>query len=394
MKKRSLKVDDDGSHDLEKKKVNRETIRAAFQAFDDDGSGTIDVTEFHELVKSLEGVLTPDQFQDALKLLDKDGNGVISFEEFEAWWMQQSEDVDGDGQVNELEKVLSRLKELGQERFHVDIHTACWSGHLDVVERLLENDVVNERDSTEFGDMNSPLHYAAYKGNLPLCKLLINNKAKVNATNASGCTPLFFASQQEKEEVVKYLLEQGADAKLREAEHQFSPVDVASSIQILEIFKSIRGDKPSLPQRLEAADIKPTSITITWAEAAAKINQALPISGFKIKVTQYGAKPMIKLTGSYPLNFKLEKLKPGIEYSIQISAVSLHGASDYCDPLVVNTINASQQTPRTSSRSSRLAQNETRLSKSNCSTPQKDDVAITHEEDISTLENVEQEEDK
>ncbi|KDO23987.1 hypothetical protein SPRG_10684 [Saprolegnia parasitica CBS 223.65] len=237
---------------LEDAPKDDETIRAAFAAFDTDGSGSIDTTELVELVESLGGILSPDEFQAALKLLDKDGNGVISYNEFAAWWRHAGDDLDGDGATGELEKALSRLKELGQQRYHVDIHTACWKGDVAVVERLLEHDVVNDRDATEFGDMNAPLHYAAYQGHLPLCRLLIEKKAKINATNAVGCTALFFASQQEHTSVVQYLLEQGADAKLRESEHLLSAIDVTSSMAVLDTFRAIRGESKSISQACEA----------------------------------------------------------------------------------------------------------------------------------------------
>ena len=64
---------------LEDVPKDNETIRAAFAAFDADGSGSIDASELLELVESLGGILSPDEFQAALRLLDKDGNGVISY---------------------------------------------------------------------------------------------------------------------------------------------------------------------------------------------------------------------------------------------------------------------------------------------------------------------------
>ncbi|OQR93150.1 hypothetical protein ACHHYP_02852 [Achlya hypogyna] len=317
--------------------ANEETIRAAFAAFDVDESGAIDAGELGGLVESLGGILSQDELAAALRLLDKDGDGTISYDEFAAWWARGSEDLDGDGQAGELEKALGRLKELGQQRYHVDIHTACWRGDLAVVSRLLEQpDAVHDRDITEYGDMNSPLHYAAYTGSLPLCQLLVQHKAKVNATNALGCTPLFFAAQQERLEVVKYLLEQGADAKIRESE--MSAVDVTSSMAVLDLFKAIKGEKPSPPQRPEATAVRPTSITIAWATGASKLNESLPISGFKVKVVAAGAKPILRLGGPYPLQMTLEKLQPDTEYAIQVAAVSLHGASDYCAPVSVATL--------------------------------------------------------
>ncbi|RHY14246.1 hypothetical protein DYB25_006980 [Aphanomyces astaci] len=131
----------------------RETIRAAFRAFDEDGSGRIDANELSDLVTSLGGVMSSVELQAALRVLDKDGDGVVDQDEFEKWWTSASDDLDGDGRLGQLETALARLKEHGQKRFHVDIHTACWHGHLDVVTRLVEADreVVHAKDTTEFG---------------------------------------------------------------------------------------------------------------------------------------------------------------------------------------------------------------------------------------------------
>ncbi|RHZ32551.1 hypothetical protein DYB31_011847 [Aphanomyces astaci] len=137
----------------------QETIRAAFRAFDEDGSGRIDANELSDLVTSLGGVMSSVELQAALRVLDKDGDGVVDQDEFEKWWTSASDDLDGDGRLGQLETALARLKEHGQKRFHVDIHTACWHGHLDVVTRLVEADreVVHAKDTTEFGSIYSTI---------------------------------------------------------------------------------------------------------------------------------------------------------------------------------------------------------------------------------------------
>ncbi|KAF1789230.1 Ankyrin repeat-containing domain [Phytophthora cactorum] len=165
----------------------RETVRAAFACYDEDGSGWIDAAELRHLVSDLGGVLTERDFHKALRLLDRDSNGVIDRDEFTQWWVGQSE---GNEAVGEVEKALARLKDFGRQRFRVDIHTACWNGFEDVVERLVEDgsELVNERDSSEYG-----VSWVFYDG--------------AGGENGSGCTPVFFAAQQGHVEVVKLLLQ-------------------------------------------------------------------------------------------------------------------------------------------------------------------------------------------
>ncbi|KAG6948503.1 hypothetical protein JG687_00015436 [Phytophthora cactorum] len=111
-------------------------VQTAFACYDEDGSGWIDAAELRHLVSDLGGVLTERDFRKALRLLDRDSNGVIDRDEFTQWWVGQSE---GNKAVGEVEKALARLKDLGRQRFRVDIHTACWNGFEDVVERLVED---------------------------------------------------------------------------------------------------------------------------------------------------------------------------------------------------------------------------------------------------------------
>lgn len=137
------------------KRALEETARAAFACYDCDGNGSIDSKELRKLIKDLGGQILDDELAKALRVLDQDNNGSIEQGEFLSWWAAQSQDLDGDGVESELEIALGRLKELGRQRFHVDIHTAAWSGFGDVVSRLLEdddeNEAVNAKDSTEYG---------------------------------------------------------------------------------------------------------------------------------------------------------------------------------------------------------------------------------------------------
>lgn len=130
-----------------------ETVRAAFTRYDHDGNGTIDSKELRHLVKDLGGIMTVRDHRSVLRVLDRNKNGAIDLEEFTRWWTSQTGDLDGDGSVGEVEKTLARLKEIGCQRFHVDIHTAAWNGLDEVVTRLIEGnaELVHDRDVSEYG---------------------------------------------------------------------------------------------------------------------------------------------------------------------------------------------------------------------------------------------------
>lgn len=82
------------------------TAAIVFEKYDTDKSGTIERKEFTKLCYEMGYHLTPQQVGAAMLLLDKDSNGVISFEEFNAWWQEG----DKRWRVNLDEKSLEALK--------------------------------------------------------------------------------------------------------------------------------------------------------------------------------------------------------------------------------------------------------------------------------------------
>lgn len=66
----------------------------------------------------------------------------------------------------------------------------------------------------------SPLHYAASKGHADMVKLLVANKAIVNAPSPDGTTPLMMAAYAGSDESVRILLNAGADVTTRNLKHQ------------------------------------------------------------------------------------------------------------------------------------------------------------------------------
>jgi centrin-1 len=60
--------------------------RSMFEEMDADGSGYLDMQEVEQLCKQLGKKLSTDELQLAMGDMDRDGNGEVSFPEFEAWW--------------------------------------------------------------------------------------------------------------------------------------------------------------------------------------------------------------------------------------------------------------------------------------------------------------------
>jgi ankyrin repeat protein len=73
----------------------------------------------------------------------------------------------------------------------------------------------------------APLHYACTTGKLIVAQFLVANGAKVNALSPSDTTPLMMAVSSGNDQLIKFLLDNGADLRMRNHEG-YSAIDVAS----------------------------------------------------------------------------------------------------------------------------------------------------------------------
>jgi len=89
------------------------------------------------------------------------------------------------------------------------IHYAVRTGLVELVELIQHCANVDAADV--YG--NRPLHDAACHG-LNVVQSLVHNGAKVNAQNVDGKTPLHVAIERQQSEVIKFLLNAGADVGL------------------------------------------------------------------------------------------------------------------------------------------------------------------------------------
>ncbi len=72
----------------------------------------------------------------------------------------------------------------------------------------------------------APLHYACTTGKLGVAEFLMANGAKVNALSPSDTTPLMMAVSSGNDLLIKFLLDNGADLRMRNHEG-YSAIDVA-----------------------------------------------------------------------------------------------------------------------------------------------------------------------
>ncbi len=92
------------------------------------------------------------------------------------------------------------------------LYAATEIGDLSIVALLLSQGANVETTSTMF--KRTALHIAAYNNKVNIIKLLLLFDAPINAINAYNVTPLKGAVHKEHEEVIKILLEAGADTRI------------------------------------------------------------------------------------------------------------------------------------------------------------------------------------
>ena len=96
------------------------------------------------------------------------------------------------------------------------LHTAAKKGDVDVMRKLLNEDVnlylgLSEAVNGKGGLLkNTPLHVACEEGDLKMAKFLLINEADVFAKDSEGCEPIHIAADGGHSAIVEVLIERGA----------------------------------------------------------------------------------------------------------------------------------------------------------------------------------------
>ena len=105
------------------------------------------------------------------------------------------------------------------------IPVVCLAGINDELAEAVKNNNIQEINEliSRGADVNAikgsygwiPLFYAARYGKNEIVKLLLDRGADVNAKDSYGWTPLLYAAAHGKNEIVKLLLDRGADVNVK-----------------------------------------------------------------------------------------------------------------------------------------------------------------------------------
>jgi len=102
--------------------------------------------------------------------------------------------------------------------------------------------------SQDISQGKTPLHLAAETGHLPILALLLQNGAKVNASDDNGQTALHHAAQQGHAQIAELLLERGSDPLLLDC-RGFSPLHLAVAEgleEVVRVFVERKGVDPNI----------------------------------------------------------------------------------------------------------------------------------------------------
>ena len=104
----------------------------------------------------------------------------------------------------------------------------------------------------------NPLHYACAKGHLEVAQFLVANGAIVDSLSAGNTTPLMMAVQSGNEQLVKFLLDKGADLQLKNA-NGLTAIDIADIYDKPWIGDGLRSRWLKLYKQAYKGPVKPTT---------------------------------------------------------------------------------------------------------------------------------------
>jgi len=114
---------------------------------------------------------------------------------------------------------------------------AAYFGHLDVAKTLLKH-----RADPSLASRNSlgvmPLHSALSSGHREIVRLLVDNGAEVNVARAEGWTPLHYTAQAGDVELTEFLLQHGAYS--RPGPRDKTPADIAEDAGHADLAEVLR----------------------------------------------------------------------------------------------------------------------------------------------------------
>ncbi|ORY39815.1 EF-hand [Rhizoclosmatium globosum] len=98
--------------------MSHSKARQLFDRYDNDGSGSISISEFKNLCYDMGYFLTDQELALDVKLLDMDGNGTLGYDEFIKWWRKDDRFKSlqlSEGDIDQLNRYLTHFKRFDKD---------------------------------------------------------------------------------------------------------------------------------------------------------------------------------------------------------------------------------------------------------------------------------------
>lgn len=151
------------------------------------------------------------------------------------------------------------------------IHLAVISGNAETVKTVLNQ--LNSKETLLQGDTQAwtPLHWAAYSGNLAIVTLLLEKNAPLNCQDIDGLSPLHIAVYQHAETIIDYFIQQGADIKMLDKQEE-SPIALAKRMEKKQLAQSMQ---QMYRQRKQEIKHKSEATIVAQAQQIARLEEQL-----------------------------------------------------------------------------------------------------------------------
>ncbi|MBN1271211.1 MAG: ankyrin repeat domain-containing protein [Candidatus Aminicenantes bacterium] len=203
------------------------------------------------------------------------------------------------------------------------LHIAAFEGQLEIVKMLCEKGADVRAGDTQLG---TPLHYAAYNGQDAVVGFLIDRGVDVDIKNESGATPLFLAVNRGKKSTADLLISRGSDINAMDS-IGYSALRIACIRNNGEMVQFLADKGARINQRLDAGN---TLLHESAAEGRKEIMEIFIARGLDVEVKNKAGQTPLHLAAFYGQKdcaaFLIEK---GADISLQDGAgdTPLHGAA-------------------------------------------------------------------
>src|SRR3989344_116179 len=126
------------------------------------------------------------------------------------------------------------------EKDFTPLQLACAKGKVKDVEKILSEQKAISEDERFKELVLPPMIIAANAGHRPVIEFLLKNGFKIDDRGLNGCTSLMYASQQGKLDMVKFLVEHGADVNHFALRYESTPLREATRFGHLEVVKYLK----------------------------------------------------------------------------------------------------------------------------------------------------------